>query len=270
MGLTDAPGGAAGAGFYAVLCSVGIAIYDSKWFVRIACLCSSAIGFFCIYLSQVRSAFVTLAICLVCFVIVLYKQDKFGQIAWLLGTATAVGVTAFTWASQVGGESTVDRFSSLFEKNADQVYQENRGLFFQATLNNMFEKPFGYGLGRWGPISGYFGKDGNPFVSPIWVEIQWTAWLVDGGIPMIIAYVGAILVAMSIAWSVAMNDRLGAFNIWGGLILAYDIGTFAGTFNYVPFIGQTGMEFWLLNSALFVAASNHMLTSSPSMKRVAQ
>jgi O-Antigen ligase len=261
MGLTDAPGGAAGAGFYAVLCSVGIAIYESKWFMRVACLFSSAIGFFCIYLSQVRSTFVTLAICLICFVIILYRQDKFGKLAWLMGSASGIGIAAFTWASQIGGESTVERFSSLFEKNADQVYQENRGHFLQSTINAMFEKPFGYGLGRWGPISGYFGRDGNPFVAPVWVEIQWTAWLVDGGVPMIITYVGAIFVAMSIAWAIAMNSNLGDLNIWGGLILAYDIGTFAGTFNYVPFIGQTGMEFWLLNVSLFMAASNHVLQS---------
>jgi hypothetical protein len=37
------------------------------------------------------------------------------------------------------------------------------------------------------------------------------------------------------------------------LIFAYNIGAIAITFNYALFIGQGGMEFWLLNSSLFVA-----------------
>jgi hypothetical protein len=37
------------------------------------------------------------------------------------------------------------------------------------------------------------------------------------------------------------------------LIFAYNIGAIAITFNYPLFIGQGGMEFWLLNSSLFVA-----------------
>src|ERR687885_654448 len=55
MGLTDTPGGAAMAGFYALLLSVGIALRERNPILRLACMGSAAVGLFCIYLSQVRS-----------------------------------------------------------------------------------------------------------------------------------------------------------------------------------------------------------------------
>jgi hypothetical protein len=44
MGLTDQPGGAATAGFYALLLGVGIALREGNQILRIACMGSAAIG----------------------------------------------------------------------------------------------------------------------------------------------------------------------------------------------------------------------------------
>jgi hypothetical protein len=52
------------------------------------------------------------------------------------------------------------------------------------------------------------------------------------------------------------------FALWGGLVFAYDIGVVALTFNYPTFMSEGGMEFWLLNTVLFVAA-NHILAQKP-------
>ena len=49
-------------------------------------------------------------------------------------------------------------------------------------------------------------------------------------------------------------------------MLAYDVGAVALTFNYPLFIGQGGMEFWLLNAALFTAAVRR--PSAPGGRRV--
>ena len=38
------------------------------------------------------------------------------------------------------------------------------------------------------------------------------------------------------------------------MVLAYSVGLTALTFSYPVFIGQPGMEFWLLNAALVGAA----------------
>ncbi|HEY9651908.1 MAG TPA: hypothetical protein V6C95_14675, partial [Coleofasciculaceae cyanobacterium] len=50
MGLTDTPGGAATAGFYALLLGVGIALRERNLILRLVCMGSAAIGLFCIYL----------------------------------------------------------------------------------------------------------------------------------------------------------------------------------------------------------------------------
>jgi hypothetical protein len=67
-------------------------------------------------------------------------------------------------------------------------------------------------------------------------------------------YGGAILVACAVAWKVALRSPPGTLEMWACLILAYDVGALALTFNYPLFIGQVGLEFWLLNAVLFAAA----------------
>lgn len=255
MGLTDTPGGAAMAGFYAILLGTGIALYERNLGLRIACIGSAVIGLFCIYLSQVRSILVFALVCLMVLAGVLARQAKFGSLTALLGGGAALVLATFTWAIAVGGESTLERFAALTTGGLATVYNEHRGNFLEQTLNELLPQyPLGAGLGRWGMISNYFGDPGNPLSQPIWVEIQWTGWLLDGGIPLILTYVVAIYFVCRVAWDIALDRELGNFTIWGGLIFAYDIGALAITFNYPLFIGQGGMVFWLLNTALFVAA----------------
>jgi hypothetical protein len=110
-------------------------------------------------------------------------------------------------------------------------------------------------------IYSYFGDRNNPISTPIWVEIQWTAWLLDGGIPLILAYSSAIGVACWFAWRAARERRNGTYGEWGALVLAYNLGILATTFSYPVFLGQMGVEFWLLNAAFFAAGTR--LTRRP-------
>jgi hypothetical protein len=103
-------------------------------------------------------------------------------------------------------------------------------------------------------INDYFGDKFNPLTKPLWAEIQWTGWLYDGGLPLIIAYTGALLMACYTVWKIAMNPKIETLQIWAGIVLAYDVGAIVITFNYPLFNSQMGMEFWLVNTALFVAA----------------
>lgn len=257
MGLTDSPGGAAMAGFYALLLGVGIALRERNPILRIACMGSAGIGLFCLYLSQVRSILVFSGVCLVCLAAVLARKGQFGRLTAMIVGSIALVVATFTWAVAIGGNSGVGRLFTLFADRADAVYYQNRGHFLEDTMNVLLPKfPLGAGLGRWGMMNSYFGDNSNSLTQPIWVEIQWTGWLLDGGVPLIIAYVLAIAIACQTAWKIAMNSHLGDFSLWGGLIFAYNIGAFSITFNYPLFISQSGMEFWLLNSALFVAGYN--------------
>jgi hypothetical protein len=100
------------------------------------------------------------------------------------------------------------------------------------------------------------------------VEIQWTGWLLDGGVPLMIAYVVGLMKACLTAWKIAICRQLGDFKFWGGLIFAYNIGALAITFNYPLFISQSGMEFWLLNTALFVAANHRWIEHTESIRWV--
>jgi hypothetical protein len=267
MGLTDTPGGAATAGFYALLLGVGIALRDRNPILRLACMGSAAIGLFCIYLSQLRSILIFAGVCLICLAVVLLRQGKFGKVTVMTVGVIALVVATFTWAVTVGGESTVARLSSLVNDRADAVYHQHRGYFLEETIKVLLPQyPLGAGLGRWGMMNSYFGNNSNPLTKSIWVEIQWTGWLIDGGVPLIIAYVAALVQACLTAWKIAISRQLGDFTGWGGLIFAYNIGALAITFNYPLFIGQSGMEFWLLNSALLMAAHHSWLERTEAVR----
>jgi hypothetical protein len=269
MGLTDRPGGAAMAGFYALLLGVGIAVRERKPVLRLACMGSAMVGLFCIYLSQVRSILVFSGICLVCLAVVLLRQGNFGRLTIMTVGIAALVLATFAWAVTIGGESTLARLSSLVSDRADAVYQQNRGHFLEYTINVLLPQyPLGAGLGRWGMMNSYFGDKSNPLTQGIWVEIQWTGWLLDGGVPLIIAYVVALAQACRTAWKIAISPQVGDFKLWGGLIFAYNIGAIAITFNYPLFIGQGGMEFWLLNSALFVAAYHSWMERIETVRRL--
>ncbi len=257
MGLTDNPGGAATAGFYALLFSVGIALRFANPILRSACIGSAALSLLCIYLSQIRSILIVAGICLLCLAAVLFRQGKFGRLTAMIVGGSALFLTTITWAVSLGGKSTLQRLSSLMTQQADTLYYQHRGRFLEATFNILLPQyPLGAGIGRWGMMNAYFGDKSNPFTEQIWVEIQWTGWLLDGGLPLIIAYVAALAIACRTAWTIAMSRQLGDFTLWGGLIFAYNIGALAMTFDYPLFISQSGMEFWLLNGSLFAAAYN--------------
>jgi len=80
--------------------------------------------------------------------------------------------------------------------------------------------------------------------------------VLDGGAPLILAYVAALLVTLWTTLQIARWRSRGdpTLSLWGTVILGYSIGTCALTFSYPVFLSQTGMEFWFLNSVLFAAA----------------
>lgn len=269
MGLTDTPGGAGVAGFYALLLSVGIALNQRHPILRVACISSASIGLFCLYLSQVRAMLVIAAICLLALAAVLARQGEFGKLTAML-TGVGVLITAtFSWALAIGGQSSLNRLSALVDDRADTVYYNNRGHFLEDTFNNLLSQyPLGAGLGRWGMMYSYFGDPDNPASPPLWAEIQWSGWLFDGGVPLMIAYVVALYFACYTAWQIAMNRQSSNLTLWGGLIFAYNIGAVAFTFSYSLFISQAGMEFWLLNTSLLVAAYQEWIQRRKLARRV--
>jgi hypothetical protein len=255
MGLTDTPGGAAGAGLYAVLFGLGFLIASRGLLLRGLSIGSLAVGLFCLYISEVRSLLVMAGICSLTLIAILMWRGELSRLVGIALVVPVLAVATFLWAVSVGGKSTLSRLSTLVEDRFEEVYARNRGHFLDHTFNVLLpENPLGAGLARWGMMRGYFGDEYNLESSPIWVEIQWTAWVLDGGVVLMLVYVVALLVACWTSLRVALGRLPQGVPMWGALVLALNVGALAVTFNHVIFMSQSGMEFWLLNAAVFAAA----------------
>lgn len=240
------------AGLYAIVFGLGFLVAARHPLQVVAGLASLPVGLFCIILSQVRSALVVAGILAVALVGVLVAARRYAAAARVTVVVPAVAAGAFIWAVALGGQATIDRFKTLLE--GSEVYYKSRGIFLEETVTeHVPEYPFGAGLGRWGMMLTYFGDSSNPNAAPLWVEIQWTGWVFDGGVPLTLAYMAALAAAVVATVRVALYCPDPWLAGWAELIVAYDVAALAITFNATPFAGQTGLEFWLLNATVFAA-----------------
>jgi hypothetical protein len=254
MGLSDTPGGAAGSGFYAVLLGAALLVWEKKWWMKPAFIASMLGGMFCLYLSQVRVMLVMTGICLLVFMGLMALRGQIGKVLGLFVSVVVLVLVSFSWAVAVGGNAATKRLSQLVASDPGQVYYSNRGHFLEDTVTILVPQfPLGAGLGRWGMMNYYFGNNSDPNKAMIWAEIMWTGWVLDGGIPLVLAYVFAIGVAFWWAGKIALDRSRPDLGIWGALVFAYNTGALAVTFNSPLFMSQGGLEFWLLNATLFGA-----------------
>jgi hypothetical protein len=268
-GLTDVPGGVSSSGLYAVVFAAAIFATTSSAIVTLALVTSMTIGFAAIALSQVRAVFVVVLICVAAMLALLFKRTGnpiLGRSVDANGLRRRLGllIVAFTFSLSfgvlsgftLGGKAVSDRLFTLTEKPASDVYYNNRGIFLADAVNRLLpEYPLGAGLGRWGMPRSYFGDESNLDSPPIWVEIQWQAWLIDGGVPLILAYVFAICLAVRFAYRTTLKHLDVKTAMWGALLCADAFGVIAVCFDYPFFMSQGAMDFWLLNGALFALVS---------------
>ena len=213
------------------------------------------LGLFCIYLSQVRSSLIMMGICCIVFLAVLLRRGELGRFGAVLVVAAGVSVGVFFWAASVGGNAVTGRLSTLVKDNPGSVYYRNRGKYLEQTINEHLPKyPLGAGLGRWGMMNQYFGDNSDPQRAMVWAEVQWTGWLLDGGLPLIVVYTILLALTGLCVWKICLTRLPGDLASQAALVLAYDVGAYAVTFNYTLFIGQGGLEFWLLNALLLQTA----------------
>jgi len=276
MGLTDTPGGAAGAGFFAVLFAAGFFLLERRRSMQIVSASSMLVGMVAIYLSQVRVMLVMEMVCMMALLSLMswraagVSNPLLGhriaskRLAYLTSLMTVAAVGGFIWAVGVGGTAITDRLNSLTEANPGEVYQKNRGLFLTYTIYEVLpEYPLGAGPGRWGMMSYYFGDRGDTKNPSLWAEIQWTGWLYDGGIALVLLYSLAIVLAFRVAYVIALNQRSAELAILAAMIFAYDVGVLAATFDGCIFIGGGGLDFWILNAMLFNAAFHTLRRPAP-------
>ncbi len=257
MGLTDTPGGAGIAGLWAILFSLGILLSESPYWLRALCLVSISLGLVCIVLSEIRLVMVMLLIILAVLALgLIWRNDWLRLLRWTVLIGLLLGAS-LSWALSVGGKQTLRRLQSLGQSyHGQNLYEVDRGRFLRQTYKvDLLKYPFGAGMGRWGMMNYYFGVQNNPRSLPLYVEIQWTGWIFDGGIPLTLCYLAAILIAVGAMVKIVASKQslLRDLRFWAMIVLAYNIACLAATFDYPFFASQSGMMFWFLNAMIFAA-----------------
>jgi hypothetical protein len=191
--------------------------------------------------------------------LVAFRQRRVAAAAWIAAAGGALVVAAFFWATSVGGDAVEQRFMTIREDGAVQTFQQSRGAFLSSTMGELLDKyPLGAGVGRWGMMNAYFGDPTDLRSPPLYVEIQLTGWLLDGGILMWFFYGGAIVLSvLGVVQKTADPDPEVGYSAFAVLALQVLIGgmAMAGP----AFNTQLGIAFWTFSAALHGAhaASAH-------------
>jgi hypothetical protein len=269
MGLTDIPGGAAGAGMSAVLFGTWVILRSRSAGPKALAAAGIVVGMVCLFLCQVRVLVVMTGISVLILAAVLAGR---GQLARLSGFASLFALLVaggFFWAMVIAPDATMQRLKTLAEDNPTTVYYRNRGHFLEQTFTTLLPQyPFGVGPGRWGMVFSYFGDQSNTENGQVHSEIMWTGWVLDGGAPLVLAYSLALLIAIATSWRVATNgrDRVGVW-VEAAILTGYNVGSIAVTFSYPLFLSQAGLEFWLFNALLFAAVRHRAAMQSAESNR---
>ena len=250
-GLGDAPGAVCGPAVFALYLGLVLAVSERGWWKKLVALVFAWLGAQAIFLTLVRSSFLIAVGMVVLFCVIQVGRRRFVQAGALILIGVAAITAAFVQASATGGENLVDRFKTITAEDPMSFYYENRGNQVAdgfATLLPQY--PLGAGLGRWGMMSMYFGNPDNAASPPIWVEIQWPAWIVDGGIPLLILYPVALLVAMWQQGRTAFRHPAENVRQLGSVVLAANAGLLALCFSFPVFLSPGGIQFWFLAGAV--------------------
>jgi hypothetical protein len=251
-GLTDQPGGASVAGASAAILGLGLTLTPGGAAMRAFSLAGAAVGLGALYLTQVRSL---LLMCVAAFAVMgalALKRGKVGAAMWLVGGGVALVLSAYLWAASVGGEQVQRRYTEIAQKGAVQTFRENRGHFLSYTVGELLDEfPLGAGVGRWGMMAVYFGDRTNVASPPIYVEIQLTGWLLDGGILMWFLYGGGIAAAAIAALRLTKVPRPSIVADLATISLAYMALVVGMSFAGPVFNTQTGILFWFLAGSVY-------------------
>ena len=254
-GLTDTPGGACAAGMLAGLLGLGWSLRPIAAWRRLASLALALAGLIAIYLSQVRSALVMEVIGVLTLMIALALRRDVRRLALLGGGAAVVLGGSLAWVARAEGDAVLGRFRTLIQGDPRQTFYANRGHFVHATFaRQIWDQPLGAGLGRCGMAYVYFGdRAAPPDRGPMHAEVQWTMWAIEGGLPLIVLSGVAVAAALADQARMALRcpDRVLAY--WAAMGLALNLAIAATTFSYIPFVGPSGLQFWILAAVLHAA-----------------
>jgi|HubBroStandDraft_2_1064218.scaffolds.fasta_scaffold04005_4 hypothetical protein len=258
MGLTDSPGGASIGAAISIIFAVAFLLDKPSPLFAVVLLASVGVSCFTMYLCQVRSMLAMVVASLLALSLPFVTQRRVGRYLWIVIPIAGIAVAAYVKAASVGGQALTTRWTTLVNDDVETVYYTNRGFFLANTLTELLPKyPFGAGLGRWGMAYAYFGDPYKVGAGPIWAEIQWTGLLFDGGVLLMFAFAASLVTALATAIRLGsrVDDRHGReLYKWATVLVGYAVGFTALTFNCCPFSSTGGVDFWLLNAAVFAAS----------------
>jgi hypothetical protein len=250
-GLGDSPGAACTAGVFVALTGLAFQGLNVSRLRKLLGFLMGMLGIVVIFLTHVRSALVVVVGCAAVYSIIMVVQGRLRTVLSMAVLMAVCAVCTLGYAELYGGKSTIDRFATLLAENPLTVYEKSArlGMVAGAFDTLLVDYPFGAGLGRWGMMRTYFGNESN-FDSPlIWAEVQFAAWVLDGGIVLLSLYVVALTVAVQRPVRLSLFHRSSQLRQWAAVIVMLSAGPIATLFSYCPFSSQTGMQFWLLIGA---------------------
>ena len=223
---------------------------------RLLGLVTALVGLTAVYLTQVRTCVIVLTGMLVLYAVLLVGQRQGRRALLLVAAVVATFAVAVGGARRLGGEAVVERVATLFAASPAEVYyQSGRGEQLEHGLRVLaVEYPFGAGLGRWGMMRQYFGDEGNAASPPIWAEVQFPAWILDGGVVLLALYCAALVATTGRDLRLVGRTSDRRLQAAAAIVLAVNAGAVAMTFGLTPFTSQIGLQYWLLAGALFGAS----------------
>lgn len=255
-GLFDTPGAVAGPAAYAALLGLVFAVSGLPIWQRAVSLTFAGAGLAAIYLSHVRISFAVTLGMMIVYTFVAARQQRLGRATQFAILAGGIFVGSFMLAVALGGQSVTERFLTLTAGDPLQVYRSARGVQLDVTFGHMLTNaPLGSGLARWGMAAGYFGT--GDATKSIWAEIQFTGWMIDGGILLIALYVGALVVTSLTQYRLAVLSTNARLAQCAAVVLAANLGTAALIFSFTPFVTQVGIQYWFLAGALHGVAQRY-------------
>ena len=249
-GLFDSPGAVAGAGMVATMLGLVFCLEPIGLFRRGISLGFAMAGMLSLYLSHVRAAFVMTLAMMAAYLAMLAVQEQKKRAAGFGALGFGMVVVGLSVATMLGGAGVSERFLTLLEGDPRDLYYQSRGIQVEAAMTDLVaEYPLGAGLGRWGMLSYYFGDTG-PRGRGLFAEVQPHAWMLDGGVPLVMLYGLGLIVTLlgdlKLIRSLAdPEDRLVAT-----IVVAANVGTIGLVFTFVPFGTAVGLQFWLLEGML--------------------
>jgi hypothetical protein len=250
-GLSDNPGAVSGPAAAAALLGLIFCFERMRLWRRLAAALSAVAGVTVIFLSQVRTSLLVACGALLAYVVLLVLQRQKRKAVLLVAFGVLTFVFSFFLALGLGGQSIEDRFATLFSDNPVNVYYENRGAQIQYGVDTLLlEYPAGAGIGRWGMMYAYFGDPNNLESPPLWAELQPNAWVLDGGVVLLVFYSFAVLANLFSQIKMVRAARSPGMKFSTSAIAAVNLVTVALIFGYTPFTNQVGVQYWFLSGVL--------------------